>query len=67
MIEKHQVTGTITPEVLFEHGVMKDLRLPLKVMGNGDLSQPLSVRAHKFTGGAKTKIEAAGGTAEVIE
>jgi len=37
------------------------------VLGHGDLSVKLTVRAHKFTAGARQKIEAAGGTVELIE
>ncbi len=59
--------GTITPEALLERGVIDSLDLPVKILGNGELSAPLHVRAHKFSASARQKIEAAGGTAEVIE
>ena len=67
MIEKHGVTGPISPEVLYQYGVTRGLEFPVKIMGVGEVTQPLTVRAHKFTGSAREKIEAAGGTVEVIE
>lgn len=59
--------GTITPEALLERGAIDSLDKPVKILGNGDLTAPLHVQAHKFSASAKAKIEAAGGTAEVIE
>jgi len=38
----------------------------VKILGDGELDRALSVRAHKFTAGARAKIEAAGGTVEII-
>ncbi|MEM1269042.1 MAG: 50S ribosomal protein L15 [Bacteroidota bacterium] len=52
----------ITPEALIEAGVIKK-KDRVKVLGNGDLSAALTVTAHKFSKSARTKIEAAGGTA----
>lgn len=57
---------TITPQWLLERGVVRDLRSGLRVLGDGDLTRRLTVRAHHFTKAAKAKIEAAGGTAELI-
>ena len=60
--------GTIvTPELLRKRGVIKSLRDGLKVLGDGELTQALTVRAHKFSASAQAKITAAGGKAEVIE
>ncbi len=56
----------ITPELLLERGIIKKVRDGLKVLGNGELTKKLTVKATKFTGSAKEKIEAAGGKAEVI-
>jgi large subunit ribosomal protein L15 len=59
--------GTVvTPELLKEQGLLKNLRDPLKVLGDGELTRRLEVRAQHFSKQAKTKIEAAGGKAEVI-
>ena len=56
----------VTPETLRAAGLAtrKD---PVKVLGRGDISKKLTVRAHAFSASAKEKIEAADGTAEVIE
>lgn len=56
----------VTPESLQKLGLLRKGTNPVKVLGNGELSVKLTVRAHKYTGSAKQKIEAAGGTAEVI-
>ncbi len=59
--------GTVvTPELLLQTGLIKKLRDGVKVLGSGDVTHKLTVKAHKFTGSAKEKIEAAGGKAEVI-
>lgn len=59
--------GTVvTPELLLERRVVRRLRSGVKVLGEGDLSVPLTVRAHAFSASAAAKIEAAGGKAEVI-
>jgi large subunit ribosomal protein L15 len=55
-----------SPERLQELGVVKRLRDGLKVLGEGDLTRAISVRAHKFSKSAAEKIAAAGGKAEVI-
>ena len=56
----------ITPEKLIEHGLIKELKSGLKILGNGDLKTAMQVKAHRFSGQAKQKIEAAGGQAVVI-
>ena len=56
----------ITPELLKEKGVIKKELCGLKVLGNGTLEKKLTIRANRFSSSAVTKIENAGGTAEVI-
>ena len=56
----------VTPEVLRERGLVRETGIPVKVLGRGDISKKLTVRAHKFSGTAAEKIAAAGGTTEVI-
>ena len=56
----------ITPELLKEMGIVKDLKDGLKVLGNGELTKKLTVQANKFSASATTVIEQAGGKAEVI-
>lgn len=57
----------ITPDVLAEAKVIKNTRKPIVILGNGDLNIALKVHAHRVTKGAKAKIEAAGGSVEIIE
>ena len=57
----------ITPEVLIERGVIKDLKSGLRVLGRGDLEKAVTVRAHHFSKSAEEKIKASGGAVEVIE
>lgn len=56
----------ITPELLIESGHVKKLNDGLKILGDGALEKKLTVKANKFTQSAISKIEAAGGKAEVI-
>jgi large subunit ribosomal protein L15 len=56
----------VTPETLVQVGIIKNLKRPVKVLGQGDLEGALTVRAHKFSAAARQKIEAAGGKAEVV-
>jgi large subunit ribosomal protein L15 len=57
----------ITPEKLQAAGLVKSLRQPIKILANGEVSQPFLVKANKFSAAAKIKIEAAGGKAEEVE
>ena len=65
-LEKLDAETTVTPELLKERGVIKQVRDGVRVLGKGELTKPLAVRAHHFSASALQKIEAAGGTAEVI-
>ena len=56
----------VTPEKLVATGVIKSLRYPIKILADGDINHPLSVKANKFSAAAKAKIEAAGGKAEEV-
>jgi large subunit ribosomal protein L15 len=57
----------VTPEKLVEVGMVKSLRNPIKVLADGELNHPLTVKANKFSASARAKIEAAGGKAEEVE
>jgi large subunit ribosomal protein L15 len=58
---------SFTPERLLELGVIHKLKDGLKILGSGELKRKISVRANLFSKSAIEKIQAAGGTAEVIE
>lgn len=61
------VEGPITPEVLVEHGLIRSTRFPVKVLGDGEVTTALTVRAHAFSKSAQARIEQAGGTIETLE
>jgi large subunit ribosomal protein L15 len=58
---------TFTPESLAASGVIKKMKTGLKVLGNGELTRKISVRAHVYSKSALEKIQKLGGSAEVIE
>ena len=63
-LAKHFTAGTVVDgNALASVGLIRDTKLPLKILGNGDLAVKLNVTADRFSGQAKSKIEAAGGTA----
>jgi large subunit ribosomal protein L15 len=57
----------VTPEKLLSAGLVKSLRRPIKILANGEISQPITIKANKFSAAAKAKIEAAGGKVEEVE
>jgi large subunit ribosomal protein L15 len=65
-LEKIGGTDPVTPEMLVQKGLIKDLKTGVKILGMGELKAKLTVRAHKFSKSALDKIQAAGGKAEVI-
>jgi large subunit ribosomal protein L15 len=56
----------VTPESLRENNLATRKNIPVKVLGRGDISKKLTVHAHGFSATAREKIEAAGGTCQVI-
>ena len=56
----------VTPEILLERGLVRGKDERVKILGDGSLSKPLTVKAHGFSSKAKEKIEALGGKAELI-
>jgi large subunit ribosomal protein L15 len=52
----------ITPELLVESRLLKNLKRPVKILGDGEITRPIKITAHKFSASAREKIEAAGGT-----
>jgi large subunit ribosomal protein L15 len=59
--------GVVTPDVLLKLGVVKNTRIPVKVLGNGDLKAKLDIAAHAFSKSALQKIETAGGKSQMIQ
>ncbi len=62
-----QVGSTVDLDSLVKDGLVTSPKHPLKVLGQGELSTKLTVRAAAFTSGARAKIEAAGGTCEILD
>jgi large subunit ribosomal protein L15 len=56
----------VSPETLVDKGIIKKVDERVKILAEGELAQPLTIQAHGFSASAKAKIEAAGGTAELI-
>ncbi len=58
--------SNVDPEKLIAAGIVKSKRLPVKILGEGDIDRPLTVKAHRFSAAAKAKIEAAGGKVQEV-
>ena len=66
VLNRFEADSEVTPQRFVDEGLVKSLKKPIKILGNGELLKPLTVSAHKFTQTARSKIEAAGGIAEEI-
>ena len=66
LVEVFDAGSDVTPELLRERGLVREKRALIKILGRGDVTKKLTVRAHKFSETAAQKIAAAGGVAEVI-
>ena len=58
---------TVTPATLIAHGLATRRGVPVKILGQGEITKKLSVTAHAFSKSAREKIEAAGGSCEIVE
>ncbi|MEP6870754.1 MAG: 50S ribosomal protein L15 [Anaerolineaceae bacterium] len=65
-LDRFDAGSAVTPETLLQAGLLRHLREPLKVLGNGDITKKLTISAHRFSETAKAKIEKAGGTVMLI-
>ena len=65
-LERFRSGSTVTIEKMVESGLIKNTRDGVKILGNGELTKKLTVKANAFSAAAKEKIEALGGTCEVI-
>lgn len=66
LAQRFEDGAAVTPESLDERGLIKGRDRLVKILGDGELSRPLEVRAHAFSRSAVAKIEAAGGKVEVL-
>jgi large subunit ribosomal protein L15 len=67
LAEAFQANASVDPETLDQAHLLRDSRNPVKVLGRGDLTVALKVKAHRVSASAKSKIEAAGGSVETID
>lgn len=66
-LDRFEEGATVTPECLLEAGLIRNLVLPIKVLGNGTLSKKLTVVMHRFTASSVAAIEAVGGSVQVLD
>jgi large subunit ribosomal protein L15 len=66
-LDAFEADSEVTVETLFERRMARRKQWPVKVLGEGELTKALTVRAHKFSKSAREKIEAAGGRVEVLD
>ena len=66
VLERFQDGATVDVNALLDAGIIKNPRDGVKILGNGDLTKKLNVKVDAFSASAKEKIEALGGTAEVM-
>ena len=65
-LEERGLEGDVGPEELAQAGLIRKVSAPVKILGKGDLSRNLTIKAHKFSQTALEKITQAGGKGEVI-
>ncbi|OQY20543.1 MAG: 50S ribosomal protein L15 [Desulfobacteraceae bacterium 4572_35.1] len=65
-LETFEVDSVIDPEMLINAGFIKSVKDGVKILADGELTKKLTVKAHKFSKSAAEKIEAAGGSIEVL-
>ena len=66
VLERFEAGATVSVDTLIETGIVKNPKDGVKILGRGELTKKLNVQANAFSASAKEKIEALGGTAEVI-
>jgi large subunit ribosomal protein L15 len=66
LLEKFEEGTEVTPELLIENRIIGDIHDGVKILGNGEFTKKLSVRAHHFSKSAQEKIVALGGSTETI-
>ncbi len=65
-LNKLESGSEVTAEILKAAGIIKTMENPIKVLADGEIDRPLTVKANKFSASAKAKIEAAGGKVEEV-
>jgi large subunit ribosomal protein L15 len=65
-LDRFEADAEVTPESLVEKGILKNTKIDVKLLGNGELTKRLTIRVHAISAGAREKVEAAGGTIELL-
>jgi large subunit ribosomal protein L15 len=65
-LERFDAGDEVTPESLVEKGILKNTKIDVKLLGSGEISKKLTIRVHAISASAREKIEAAGGTVELL-
>jgi large subunit ribosomal protein L15 len=65
-LDRFDAGAEVTPESLVEVGLIKNTKTDVKILGDGDVSKKLTVRVHRISASAREKIEAAGGSVELL-
>jgi large subunit ribosomal protein L15 len=65
--ERFDAGAEVTPDALRAKGLAKRKGIPIKILAQGELSKALTVHAHAFSAAARERIEAAGGTCQIVE
>ncbi len=65
-LNRFEPDSEVTPAELLAVGLVKSMKNPVKILAQGEINHPLTVKAHKFSAAAKVKIEAVGGKAEEV-
>jgi large subunit ribosomal protein L15 len=65
-LDRFEAGAEVTPETLVEKGLLKNTKTDVKLLGNGDLTKKLTIRIHAISASAREKVEAAGGTVELL-
>ncbi len=66
-LEGFEAGTEVTPEAMVKAGIIRDMEKPVKILGQGEVSKALTVRAHSWSRSAQEKIQAAGGTLGTLE
>jgi ribosomal protein L18E len=65
-LDRFDEGAEVTPESLVEKRILKNTKIDVKLLGTGDVTKKLTVRVHRISASAREKIEAAGGTVELL-
>ena len=65
-LERFEAGAEVTPETLVEKGLLKNTKIDVKLLGDGELTKKLTVRVHAISASAREKVEAAGGPVELL-